>query len=89
MKIRLFDVPVGSCYLEGRKAKVMKKIEADQSATIGPGKRVIKRKIKGDKEVDTLETCPLNLFGVGLRRHPDLVVEIGDGNILKNRRNLP
>lgn len=85
MKIRLSEVPVGACYQKGK--KVLKKVEGDRIASVGLGGRVSMRKIQGDPEVDMVEACPLKYLGVGLRRHPDLVVEIGDGNLLRRRKS--
>lgn len=85
MKLRLSEVPVGSCYTAGKSKKVLKKIEDGRAASIGLGGRVSMRATKGDPDVDLIEACPLKYLGVGLRRHPDVVVEIGDGNILRPR----
>jgi hypothetical protein len=83
VKIKLSEVPVGSCYLKGK--KTLKKVEDGRVASVGLGGRVSMRPIKGDPEVDMIEACPLKYLGVGLRRHPDAVVEIGDGDILKRK----
>lgn len=85
MKIRLSEVPVGSCFL-GKKDKIFKRLEDGKAASINPAGRVSTKKTSGDPEVEMIEACPLKFLGVGLRRHPDLVVEIGDGNILKKRK---
>lgn len=86
MKIRLSGVPVGSCYLQGRGASIKKKLEDGKAAVVGGTGKVKIRKVKGDPEVEMIEACPLKYLGVGLRRHPDAVVEIGDGNLLKGRK---
>jgi len=86
MKIQLSGVPVGSCYLHGKKSEIRKKLEDGRSASINGRGKVRYGKPKGDPEVEMIEACPLRYLGVGLRRHPDAVVEIGDGNILKRRR---
>lgn len=85
MKIRLSEVPVFSCFV-GKKAKIMKKIEDGKVMTVGPLGRVSTKRTTGDPEVEMMEACPLKYLGLGQRRHPDLVVEIGDGNILKKRK---
>ena len=85
MKIRLSEVWAGSCFF-GKKDKIFKKLEDGKTVTISGAGRVSTKKIKGDPEVETMDACPLKFLGVGLRRHPDLVVEIGDGNILKKRK---
>lgn len=81
MRIPISQIPVGGCFLQGK--KVRKKVGDDKIASIGLGGRVSTRKTKTDSEVEQM-TCPLKFLGVGLRRHPDAIVEIGDGNILKN-----
>lgn len=85
MKVKFSGVSVGTCFFHGKKGQVKKKVADDKMAAISPTGRVSTRKVKGDPEVEP-ETCPLRYLGVGLRRHPDQVVEIGDGNILKKRR---
>lgn len=85
MKIRVHEVPISSCFTD-KNGKVKKKISDDRCAAIGKSGRVSMRKVKGDSEVEPMSSCPLNLLAVGLRRHPDAVVEIGDGNLLKGRK---
>jgi hypothetical protein len=85
MKVRLSEVPIGSCYL-GKKSQILKKVDEGKASTIALSGRVSTKRTKGDPEVEMIEACPLKYLGIGLRRHPDLVVEIGDGNILKKRR---
>jgi len=85
MKIRFTDLQVGSCFV-GKNGKVRKKVSERQAADIRESDRVVsKRKVKGNPEVESA-FCPLELLGVGLRRHPERVVEIGDGNILERRK---
>lgn len=84
MKIRVNEVPVSSCFMD-KNGKVKKKVSDDRCAAIGRSGRVSMRKVKGDSEVEPISSCPLNLLAVGLRRHPDAVVEIGDGNLLKRK----
>lgn len=83
MKVKLSSLPEFSCF--GKKGSEKKKIEDGRVAAVGPKGRVSIRKAKGDPEVEPI-SCPLKLFGVGHRRHPDVVVEIGDGNILSPKR---
>jgi hypothetical protein len=87
VKVHLSGVPVNSCYLHGRGTQVKKKLEDGRAAIVhGTTGKVRYRKTKGDPEVDMIEACPLRYLGVGLRRHPDEVVEIGDGNLLKRKK---
>lgn len=83
MKIRVSEIQIGSCFFMGKKE--MKRAEDGRIITITPAKRTKYPKVNEDKEVETT-ICSLKFLGVGMRRHPDLVVEIGDGNILKNRK---
>ncbi len=69
------EVPVGGCY--ERRGSVRKKVGDDLEARIGKAGRVKSKKVKGNPEVETSEACPLKFLGVGLRRHPEGVVEIG------------
>lgn len=86
MKIKLSDLPVGNCFT-AKNGEMKKKIGERKVATVGEmSGRVRTRKVKGNPEVEP-SPCSLRLFGVGLRRHPDLMVEIGDGNPLKGKKN--
>jgi hypothetical protein len=82
MKIRLSGIPVGTCFSD--KHGERKKVAEKKIARVKANGRVCMRKIKGDPEVEP-SPCSLRLFGVGLRRHPDIMVEVGDGNLLKKR----
>jgi hypothetical protein len=84
MKIRVHEIPIGSCFLQGKSVK--KKVGDDKAAVVGLSGRVSTRKLKGDPEVEPT-ACPLKYLAVGLRRHPDAVVEIGDGNLLKGKKS--
>lgn len=86
MKVRLKDVPVGSCYLQGRGKEIKKKLSDGRAVVVGLNGKEKYRKLKGDPQVDLMPACPVDYLGVGLRKHPEQVVEIGDGNILKRRR---
>lgn len=83
MKVRLSEIPVGSCFLHGKGMK--KKVGDGRTAFVGLNGRIKTRAMRGDPTVEPI-ACPLKYLGVGLRRHPDQVVEIGDGNILKRKR---
>ena len=83
MKVRTSEIPVGSCFLQGR--SVRKKTSDDKAATIKASGKVSTRKIKGDPEVE-MTSCPLSMLGVGMRRHPETIVQIGDGNPLPRRK---
>lgn len=83
MKIRVSELMDGSCFRDGRTK--WKKLSDGKAVNVTKG-RVRTRHLRGDPEV-TPVPCDLKLLGVGLRRHPEQVVEIGDGNLLKKRRD--
>lgn len=84
MKVKFSELPVGSCFLQ--KDKTKKKIQERKAAIVREKDgKVLKRKVKGDPSVDAIP-CPIQYLGVGLRRHPDQVVEIGDGNPFRRRK---
>lgn len=83
MKIRTSEVPVQSCFMQGRTLR--KKVADDKASTRSAMGKVSTKKIKGDPEVD-LVSCPLSMLGVGMRRHPETIVQIGDGNPLPRRK---
>lgn len=86
MKVRFTDIVVGSCFV-GKNGRTRKKISERQAASRRNSDGLVdKRKVKGNPEVEQLPACPLELLGVGLRRHPERVIEIGDGNILERRK---
>ncbi len=85
MKMKFTDLAILSCFV-GKNGDVKKKVsERKASAVKESSGKVSTRKVKGDPEVENVP-CPLNLFGVGLRRHPERVIQIGDGNILERRK---
>jgi hypothetical protein len=84
MKVRLGEVMSGSCFFQGKKLK--KKVDDDRVLSV-KNKKVSTRRVKGDPEVE-LTNCPLEMLGLGMPRHPETIVEIGDGNPLRNRRKV-
>ncbi len=85
MKIKLSNLQVGTCFTDA-KGQERKKVADRKVASVSLNGRVKMRKIKGNPEVEP-SPCSLRLFGVGLRRHPDIIVEVGDGNPMKGRKN--
>lgn len=76
MKIRISELPVGSCFMKGR--KVSKKTGDQEVVCLGKGGKERKRTIKRDDEVESTP-CPLRMIGVGLRGNPEAVLELGNG----------
>ena len=87
MKVRLSGLPVWSCF-SGKNGSLEKKLEGGRTARIGPKGKVKYRKTKGDPEVEP-QPCDLKLFGLGHRRNPEAVVQIGDGNLLRPGKLRP
>lgn len=86
MKVKLSGIPVGSCFLT-KKGEMKKKVGDRKIATVALGSgKVRMRKVKTDPEVEP-SPCELRYFGVGMRMNPETLVQIGDGNLLKNPRN--
>lgn len=86
MKMKFSDLPDQSCFL-GKNGEMKKKVAGKKVAIRRESDgRISMRKMRGNPEVDDC-ACSIGLFGVGLRRHPDMIVEIGDGNTLKRNRN--
>jgi hypothetical protein len=85
MKIKLSDLPILNCFVNS-KGEMKKKVGDRKVATVAMSGRVKTRKVKGNPEVEP-SPCSIRLFGVGLRRHPDIMVENGDGDLLKKRKN--
>ena len=83
-KKKFSELPLQACFVQKNKTK--KKIQERKAAIVREKDgKVLKRKVKGDPVVEEIP-CPINYLGVGLRRHPDQIVEIGDGNPLRNRK---
>lgn len=76
MKMRLSDLPPGSCFKQGKTVK--KKLSDGRVVTVGAKGRVRIAEPKGDPVVASV-SCELKLLGVGLRRHPEQIVEMGSG----------
>lgn len=78
------EISVGSCFWQ--KNRMKKKIQERRIAIVREKDgKVLKRKVKGDPEVEETP-CEIRYLGVGLRRTPEQVVEIGDGNPLRKRK---
>ncbi len=78
MKMKFSDLPAGSCFTTKRGRTVRKKVDGSKVVTVTKKGHVRTRAQKGDPTVAT-KGCPITFLGVGLRRHPEEVVEIGVG----------
>jgi hypothetical protein len=85
MKILFRDLQVGSCFI-GPKGEKKKKTADGKASVRRDNGRVSTRKVKADLEVEP-SPCDIGLLGVGLRRHPEVVVEIGDGNPFRKKKS--
>lgn len=85
MKVKFSDLPVGSCFCRSRSRRMEKKTGDGEIAYAMKGRKAKLRREAGDPEVAP-KPCPLRMIGVGLRRHPDAVVEIGDGRPFNRRK---
>jgi hypothetical protein len=83
MKIRTSEVPVGSCFMQ--KNSLKKKVAENKATVRKMSGKLSTRKIKGDPEVEQV-TCPLEMLGVGMRRHPETMVEIGNTKPSKRKK---
>jgi hypothetical protein len=84
MKVTFKDLMVGSCFVDP-KGDTKKKVSDSKASSVDDVGKVKTRKVKSAVEVEPT-ACELKYLGVGLRRHPELVVEIGDGNPYKRSR---
>lgn len=85
MKMFFKDLLVGSCFI-GPKGDMKKKVSESKASQVNEESgKVSTRKVKGAAEVEP-SACELRYLGVGLRRHPDVVIEIGDGNPFRGKR---
>lgn len=84
MKVKFSELPELSCFTGGRGRGVRKKVEDGKYVTVGKGGKIRARGQMGDPDVNSVP-CPLKYIGVGLRGHPDQVVEIGDGRPRRKR----
>jgi hypothetical protein len=84
MKVRLSSLAVMHCFV-GKGGALRKKVSGGRIASVGSKGKVSYKKVKGDPEVEPAP-CDLRLFGVGYRKNPETVVQIGDGNILRREK---
>jgi hypothetical protein len=85
MKMKFSEILSGSCFQRGKRGGIRKKLPDGRVATVSKTGKAKMRALKGDPEVETV-SCPLNLLGVGLRKNPDAVIEIGSSRRRLHRR---
>lgn len=86
VRVRISGLPAGSCFVSGKTVK--KKLADGTVLTVDKKGRIRKRAQKGDPSVRPT-SCPLRYIGAGMLKHPESVVEIGDGRPRKvTRRRL-
>lgn len=86
MKIKLSGLPIMSCFV-GKNGEMRKKVGDKKVLKVNESTgRVSTRKVKTDPEVEPVP-CSIRYLGAGGRMHPDMLIQIGDGNLLKNRKN--
>jgi len=76
MKMRFSELAPGSCFTRGSRGGVRKKLPDGRVVGVSDVGKPRTRGMKGDPEVNDV-SCPLNLLGVGLRKNPAAVIEIG------------
>ena len=76
MKAKLSDLAEGSCFTQG--GRVKKKLADGRVVMVTPAGKKRVRSPKGDPTVQ-IASCPLYLLGVGLRKTPGMIIEIGNG----------
>lgn len=71
--------------MQGKRMK--KKASDGRVITISATGRVRTKNQKGDPKVQP-SSCELKFIGVGMKRHPDMIVEVGDGRpcMIKDRK---
>lgn len=76
MKTRLSALRPGECFRQGKTLK--KKLTEDTVVWATPKGKVRTATPKNDPAVSA-ESCSLNLIGLGQRKHPELMIEMGSG----------
>lgn len=74
MKARVSEIAPGTCFKQGKTLK--KKLSDGQVVSVSPKGKVRTVTQKGDPLVSPAN-CSIPLLGAGLRRHPELMIEMG------------
>ena len=71
---KLSEIPDGSCFTQ--RGRVKKKLPDGRVVMVNADGKKRTRTPKGDPTVQ-IASCPLYLLGVGLRKAPGMIIEIG------------
>jgi hypothetical protein len=74
--MRLSELPPGSCFKQGKTTK--KKLPDGRVVSVSLKGKVKIVSPKNDPLISSV-SCDLQMLGVGLRKHPELMVEMGNG----------
>lgn len=85
MKMKLSELMPGSCFKRGKRGGVRKKMPDGRALSISAKGKKRMRAVKGDPSVENV-ACPLAFLGEGLRKTPEVVVEIGSREMQRRRR---
>lgn len=76
MRGRISELAPGTCFKQGKTLK--KKLPDGRVVSVSPKGKVRIAEPKSDPVVSSV-SCGLNMLGLGLRKHPELMVEMGNG----------
>lgn len=73
---RLSELSEGHCYRKPGRKGLRKKLSDGRIAEVATDRRVRFRGERGDPLVEPV-SCPLKYLGIGQRKHPEAVIEVG------------
>jgi hypothetical protein len=76
LRARISELVPGTCFKQGKTLK--KKLSDGRVVSVNPKGKVRIAEPKGDPLVSSTK-CDLVMLGLGLRKHPELMVEMGNG----------
>jgi hypothetical protein len=74
--MRLSELSPGSCFKQGKSTK--KKLSDGRIVSVSPKGKVKIIVPKNDPLISSV-SCDLQMLGLGLRKHPEFMVEMGNG----------
>jgi hypothetical protein len=84
--MRLSELQPGSCFRQGKTTK--KKLSDGRIVSViqkGKGKGQVKFIVPKNDPLISSVSCDLQMLGLGLRKHPEFMVEMGSGRPLRTR----